>query len=324
MSSQWARMDADNSPRSVHAGLQIPKEKRILAVKKTSILFVLFLSLLGGCTTQQVVNTLTLPVGYRLFRNITYDPESNLQLDVYAPSGAVKAPVVVFFYSRRWERGNKRDVTFVGQSLSAKGYVVIIPNFRHYPNVLYQQMLSDSARAVVWSHHFAKTYGGSAKKLVVMGFDAGAYNAAMLALDPRWVEKAGGKADWIRGMIGISGPYDLLPIMAPDLRAFFAPASQYPLTQPINWVNGENPPLLLIASTTDHVVSARNTDELFRRVKAAHGPVEKITYRDLSHDMTLDALSAPLRGQADILSNIARFVRRVTRSPKSMTTPGTE
>lgn len=287
-------------------------------MKKTTILLVLCLFLFGGCTARQVINTLTPPMGYRVFRNITFDRRHNLRLDIYVPDGAVRAPVVVFFYSRRWERGTKSDVIFVGQALSAKGFVVVIPNCRHYPGVRYGQILSDSAQAVTWTHRFVKAYAGSAKKLVVMGFDSGAYNAAMLALDPHWMQKAGGKVDWIRGMIGLSGPYNLLPIMAPDLRAIFAPASRYPLTQPTSWVNGDNPPLLLVASRADRVVSIKNTNELFYRVEAAHGPVEKVIYRDLSHDMTLDVLSAPLRGRADILANIAAFVRRVTDPPLSV------
>lgn len=254
-------------------------------------------------------------MGYAVHRNIVFDPKQDLRLDVYVPDGAVNAPTVIFFYGRRWERGSKRDVKFVGQALSAKGFVVVIPNCRHFPPAKFRQILSDRARAVVWTHQFAKTYGGSAGKLVIMGFDSGAYDAAMLALDPHWVRKDGGKINWIKGVIGISGPYNLLPISASDLRAVFAPEDQYPLTQPINWATGGNPPLLLIASRADRVVSVQNADELFDRVKAANGPVEKIIYPDLSHDMTLDMLSAPLRGRADILANVAKFVRRVTRGP---------
>lgn len=254
-------------------------------------------------------------MGYHVHSNIPFEPKNDLRLDVYVPDGAVRAPVIVFFYSRRWERGDKREVKFVGQALSAKGFVVIIPDGRHFPTVGFRQILSDRARAVVWAHRFAKAYGGSARKLLLMGFDSGAYDAAMLAMDPHWMQKAGGNIGWIKGMIGISGPYDLLPITAPDLRALFAPEDQYPSTQPINWATGDNPPMLLIASKADQVVSIKNTDELFDRVKAARGPVEKIIYSDLSHDMTLDVLSAPLRGRADILADVARFVRRVTHSP---------
>lgn len=269
---------------------------------------------LSGCSSIAVVNALTPPMGYSVSNNVAFDDRHDLKLDVYTPDGAVDAPVVVFFYSRRWQRGDKQDVAFVGQSLAAQGFVVMIPNARHYPQARYKQFLDDRARAVVWAHKFARAYGGSADKLVVMGFDSGAYDAAMLTLDPHWLDEDGGRVDWIKGMVGISGPYDLMPITASDLRDIFGPADQFAKTQPVNWTGGGNPPLLMIASKADGIVPVSQTDALFKAVKDANGTVEKIIYRDLSHDETLNVLSAPLRGRADELSNITAFVRRVTHT----------
>lgn len=272
-------------------------------------------STLLGCTTQQVVNTLTPPLGFTVSHNITFDARRHLKLDVYRPGGTRNRPVVVFFYGRRWEYGNKSNYAFIGATLASQGFVTVIPNYPLYPHARYKQILDDCARAVVWAHRFAHGYGGSPNKLLVMGFDAGAYNAAMLALDPHWLDDSGGRRAWLQGMIGISGPYDILPITAPDLSKIFGPAANYPLTQPVNWANGDNPPVLLIASRSDEVVDASNTDELYNRIQAANGPVEKVIYGDLSHDATVNVLSGPLRGRADILKNVTEFVRRVTHTP---------
>ena len=57
-----------------------------------------------------------------------------------------------------------------------------------------------------------------------MGHSAGAYNAAMLALDARWL--AAPVHPQLAGWIGLAGPYDFLPIGDPATqRAFGGPAT---------------------------------------------------------------------------------------------------
>lgn len=276
------------------------------------VLAVLAVLGLAGCSGRQILNSTIPTVGFSITSNIDYDVGHDLKLDVYTPNDAKDAPVVVFFHGGRWERGDKNEYKYIGQALTAMGFVTVIPDYRLYPPAHYKDFLADCAKAVVWAHAFAHAYGGNADKLVMMGADAGAYNAVMLALDPAFLQVAGGNPDWIKGAIGISGPYDMLPLTSPDLRAIFGPPDQFAQSQPIFWVNGGNPPLLLIASEADKVVSVRNTEELFNRVKRANGPVEKVIYKGLSHADTVADLAAPLRGRADIRPNVAAFVRRVT------------
>lgn len=270
---------------------------------------------LAGCSGQQVLNAVTPTVGYSVSNGIAFDAEHELKLDVYTPDDARNAPVVVFFFGGRWENGDKKAYKFVGQALAAQGFVAVIPNYRLYPPAHYKDFLSDCAEAVVWAHKFAHAYGGSADKLVLMGHSAGAYNAVMLTLDPEFLKAAGGDRDWLKGAIGISGPYDFLPLTSPDLRDIFGPPEHFDQTQPVFWANGGNPPLLLIASKADQAVEVHNTEDLFDRVKRAGGPVEKVIYKDLSHVDTVADLAAPLRGRADILKNVAEFVQRVTNTP---------
>jgi len=80
-----------------------------------------------------------------------------------------------------------------------------------------------------------------------MGHSAGAYNAAMLALDPRWLAKAGASTRMFAGFIGLTGPYDFLPIENRDVRrVFFYPDS--PLdSQPILFANLGSPRSFLAA-----------------------------------------------------------------------------
>jgi acetyl esterase/lipase len=266
---------------------------------------------LSACSSRTILNATASDSGYSLSQNVVYDDNTGNRLDVYAPSGS-NAPVVVFFYGGRWSSGDKQEYKFVGQALAARGFVAVIPNYRLYPRAHYQEILDDSARAVAWVHAHISSYGGSPSRIVVMGHSSGAWNAAMLALDPQYMVRAGGNRSWIRGMIGLAGPYDFLPITDPDLRDLFGPPETFDNTQPVFHVDGNNPPLLLMHGGKDQTVDIHNTESLFDRVKHANGNAEKVIYPDLTHSRVLDVVGVRLQGSANVMERVDEFVRRVT------------
>ena len=141
---------------------------------------------------------------------------------IYRPQDAKTAPVIVFFYGGSWQSGNKSIYKFVGSALARRGRGVV-PDYRVYPEVIYPAFLEDGALAVRWTKDNATRFGADPNMLFVMGHSAGAYMAAMLALDSRWLGRAGlsPRRD-IAGLVGISGPYDFLPLHDYTLRQFSA------------------------------------------------------------------------------------------------------
>lgn len=201
------------------------------------------LAALSGCSPLKLLNTLnpTGPVDH--VYGVAYGQDPRNTLDVYTPqTKPANAPVVVFFYGGSWNTGSKANYAFVGEALAARGMVVVIADYRLYPQVRYPSFLEDSAKALAWAHKHAKTYGGDPDRLYVMGHSAGAYNAAMLALDPRWLAREGLSPSILSGWIGLAGPYDFLPIENADVKpVFFFPDSP-PDSQPINHVSSSAPP----------------------------------------------------------------------------------
>jgi dipeptidyl aminopeptidase/acylaminoacyl peptidase len=149
-----------------------------------------------------------------------------------------------------------------------------------------------------------------------MGHSTGAHIAALLALDPSYLKEAGGDRAGLRGMIGLSGPYDFLPITAPDLRDIFGPPEHFAQSQPVNFCDGEHPPLLLLHGENDDTVYVRNTRNLAAAVARAGGAVETVIYPDMPHAWMIATLAAPLRGRSDVLEQVADFVRRKSGSPE--------
>jgi acetyl esterase/lipase len=273
--------------------------------------------LLAGCSGAQIINGITPGSGYTLARDLPYGSQG-LKLDVYAPEGVQNAPLVVFFYGGSWQQGptrHKSTYKFAGQALAAQGFVAVIPDYRLYPQVKYPDFLADCAEAVKWAHDHAADYGAAPDKLIVMGHSAGAYNAAMLALDPDYLAAAGGDRAWLRGMIGLAGPYDFAPIDDPTLQIIFGPREQWPQTQPINHVDGHAPPLLLLQGQDDDEVEVQNTLHLAAKVKAAGGKVEKVIYPEMGHIRIVADLSTWIPGHGELMERIAAFVRKVTAPP---------
>ena len=237
------------------------------------------------------------------------------RLDVYAPrrarSGA--APVVVFFYGGGWESGDRAMYRFVGTALAAEGIVTVVPDYRVFPDAHFPAFVEDGARTVKWVSETIGAFGGDSGKIVLAGHSAGAHIAAMLALDPQWLRGAGVDARrCLRGLVGLSGPYDFLPLHSAVLEQIFGPEPGRAASQPINFAGAGGPAALLITGGRDRVVDPGNTTRLAARLRSAGAEVETITYPRLGHAEVVGAFGRPLRLLAPVLAETVAFVRRVT------------
>lgn len=266
---------------------------------------------LAACSPIKVLNALTPSNTFTKTAAIAYGDDSRQKLDVYRPAPASSnAPVVVFFYGGSWNSGSRDDYGFVGEALASRGIVVVIADYRLYPQVRYPAFLQDGARAVAWTHQHIADYGGDPQRLYLMGHSSGAYNAAMLALDARWLEHVNLSPSMLKGWIGLAGPYDFLPIENPEVKpVFFFPDSP-PDSQPINHVSAGAPPSLLMASTDDKLVNpSRNTGGLANTLRAAGVPVEIFYFGKTNHQTLVAALSKPLRWLAPVLDRVTAFIQ---------------
>jgi acetyl esterase/lipase len=247
---------------------------------------------------------------YKRHANIAYGPEPQQRLDVYVPQGAAvePRPVVVFWHGGRWREGDKADYRFVGAALAESGYVTLVANYRHYPEVKMPGFMHDAALAALFAAAHAQKYGGAQERLYLAGHSAGAHLAALVTLDPRYFAAAGQTAPRIAGVIGLSGPYDFLPLLEPDDQDMFGPPPLYPQSQPINFVRADAPPMLLIQGLNDETVRPKNSLNLATTLRALGVPVTLKLYPKVSHADTVAALTALLRGRAPTLADIRAFV----------------
>lgn len=240
---------------------------------------------------------------------VSYGPAPRQQLDIYLPLAAGRErPVVLFFYGGSWQSGRRQDYRFVGQALSARGLVTVIPDYRLYPEVRFPDFIADGAAALAWVKAHIDALGGNPAQLFVMGHSAGAYIAAMLALDAKYLGQVGLVPQELGGFIGLAGPYDFLPLHQRQLIDIFGGRDGIPETQPINFVTAAAPAALLLHGATDRIVAPENTRKLAARWRQAGRPVQEIIYPHYKHLTILLYLASFLQEGEPVIRDVTAFI----------------
>jgi acetyl esterase/lipase len=281
-----------------------------LSIRIAALAFALLLS---GCEASLFagLNATDHRAGIDAKQSVVFDARHHLKLDVYRPAGVEHAPVVVFFYGGSWVRGERAWYRFVGTALASHGVMVVIPDYRKYSQVKMDGFMQDAARAVAWAHEHASELGGNPDDLFVMGHSAGGQMGALLATDPSWLAPYGLRPKDLAGFIGLAGCYDFMPIDPSDkdmLGMFGRDAASQARAQPVRFVRGEEPPMLLLQGTADHEVDPSNAISLTHVLQAHHEPVTLKLYPGVSHNALVFALSQPLHGDAPTLADTLQFI----------------
>jgi len=231
------------------------------------------------------LNAVTPADGAERIASELFAPEQGLLLDVFrdAKVSAEARPVVVFFYGGSWQSGRREWYRFVGQALARAGYVAVIPDYRTYPRVKFPTFMDDAATAVAYAQKRAASWGGDPQQVYLMGHSAGAHIAVLLGLDQRYLKAAGSSADSLRGVIGLSGPYDFLPLTDDKLKALFGEGEMLKRSQPINFVRTGAPTLLLIHGQDDSIALPRNSERLAAQQIALGSAVTLELIEDQGH-----------------------------------------
>jgi acetyl esterase/lipase len=130
------------------------------------------------------------------------------RLDVYRPADAsAPVPLLIWFHGGGITSGSKDDqeTTVVAERLAGQGIAVVAANYRLSPAARFPAYVEDGAQAVAWSIREAEQLNGDPARVYVGGYSAGAYLAAMLALDERYLRNAGVSRDRVAGFICLSG-----------------------------------------------------------------------------------------------------------------------
>jgi len=245
----------------------------------------------------------------QLARNVEYvdDPVSPLQrLDVYGfePSkGCKDRPVVMWVHGGGWRLGDKRNEPAKVKLFNELGYVFVSVNYRlsdptgDPDRPVHPAHAQDVGAAVAWVEENVAEYGGDGEDLALLGHSAGGHLVALVGLDPRYIEQAGGNADAVRCVVANDTEgYDLVERASQGgtakqlvANAFGSDVSAYADASPINHVaDRDEPPDFLVITRglprrraaaqafADAAEDAGASVEVLKATGLTHGDVNRL------------------------------------------------
>lgn len=277
-----------------------------------SILFIGISCFLSGCSAIKfyIVNFPSHFSDHKIAKDIAFSAlYSNLQLDVYSPNHLENAPVVVFFYGGSWKVGKKEQYAFVGDYFASHGFVTVIADYRKYPQVKFPDFLKDGAEAINWTRQSIKEYGGDPNRISIVGHSAGAHIEALLVSDSRYLaQDYSHQGSSINAFVGLSGPYHFTP-KKPDFKDMFGPPETYVNMQVSTFIDGSEPPMLLVYGESDKVVGEINLMRLRSALEKYNNVYTVKTYPNTGHADKVATFSWVYKNKLDIDNEVIEFLK---------------
>lgn len=241
---------------------------------------------------------------------IAYGSDDRQKLDVYVPTQAADKPypVLLFFHGGAWRDGERDGYGFLGRAFAARGIVTVVADYRKTPKDRFPAFVEDTASAIAWVQKNVDTYRGDPERMFLMGHSAGAHIAMMAALDPQWLAAQKLDSAAIKGVIGLAGPYDFLPLTTDSSKIALGHWRDLNETQPIHYARADAPPLLLLTGDIDTVVKPRNSKALAARMAELGGQSTLKIYQKVDHADIIMAISRPFRSKAPVLADSVAFI----------------
>lgn len=249
----------------------------------------------------------------RQVADLRYGKDPAQKLEMFVPQGTTAPlPILVFVHGGSWASGDPHDYRFIARTFCAQGFAVVLAGYRLYPQAQFPAMLEDGADAVRWVHDNAAKLGGDPARMALMGHSAGAYNVAMLTLDPQWLAGVDLDGSTIRGTVALAGPFDFLPLDSDATINAFGKAADLAQTQPVNFVRKDAPPLLLVTGDADTRVRPRNSQLLAQLLTKAGVPNQPVLLEGVTHEKIIMMFAQPFSRDTRALDAVLPFLQRVT------------
>ncbi len=195
----------------------------------------------------------------RVVRDVDYVPSAEYadrkdRLDLYVPSGAKGAPVVVSIHGGLLRQGDKSEEEYVGQRFAAAGFVTAVVSYRLSPAVMHPAHAEDAAAAVAWVKRHVAEHGGDPARLFVIGHSAGAYLAALIALDGRYLDAHRLALKDLRAVVPVSAFFYVdREGVAPDRPkdVWGTDTAVWKRASPAAYVRKDAPPMLILYADGD-------------------------------------------------------------------------
>lgn len=185
--------------------------------------------------------------------DLFYGQGVNECLDIFPLTFDVSpAPVFVFIHGGYWRAQSKESSCFMATALKKQGIALCVLEYTLMPETSLSEIIREVRSGIAWLHKHGATYGIDPQRIFVGGSSAGGHLASMIAAQG-WQERYALPEDVIKGVLSISGLYDIAPLcythindwlkMHPDYSQSVSPMWNLPRANlPMHLVVGELEP----------------------------------------------------------------------------------
>ena len=219
-------------------------------------------------------------------------PNQLLQMDLLIPQVAEKLPAVIFVTGGGFISANRARMPQLRMFLAEKNFVVASINYRTFPNAKFPQPIEDVKAAIKFLKANAQRFNIDAEKIFLIGDSAGGFLTAFAAVTND--EKNLAAVD-LYSVLDLKEIAKIFPLKG------FCDAPE--LANPINYINKNSAPMLLMHGTADNIVSPAQTELLFQALKNHGVDAERYLVPNANH-------ADEYWQQEEVLEVIAKFLER--------------
>ena len=142
--------------------------------------------------------------------DVPYGKDPKQRLDLYFPAQkASNAPVLLFLHGGGFREGDRKQYGYVAEPFAKRGIITVVASYRLTPAFAHPAQPDDAKAAVAWIYRNIAKHGGNPNAIYVSGHSAGAILTADIGVDLSWMDQMKIPRAALRGIVPISGPYDL-------------------------------------------------------------------------------------------------------------------
>lgn len=193
------------------------KKYRFDSLKVASLVMVL---LLVGCSFGQTKTKYEVSE----IRNINYLGERSVdtiqKLNLVTPNGIEDYPLLIWIGGGAWSYVDRNVEMDLAKKFAKEGIAVASIGHRLSPatwrdstlnkGIKHPEHVKDIAASLKWLYENADKHRYDKDKIFIGGFSSGAHLATLIGLDDSYLKEVGLSADIIKGMIPISGAFDIM------------------------------------------------------------------------------------------------------------------
>jgi acetyl esterase/lipase len=112
---------------------------------------------------------------------LSYGEDRGQRLEIFLPSHASNAPVLLFLHGGAWIDGHLGWLSFMARPVTQAGFILAAATYRLAPRCKWPAQFDDVAAAFELVHGQCRQWGGDDARIIIGGHSAGGHLAALLA-----------------------------------------------------------------------------------------------------------------------------------------------